>query len=81
MSPEDVLANLITLSETLNLNTHGQTLDYTPPTVAAIAASEPLLLVQHPATTAASVQQLQVPNGFFGPGTDCTTLFCRHIVT
>jgi hypothetical protein len=60
MSPEDVLANLISLRETLNLNTHGQTLDYTPASVAAIAASEPLLLVQHPAATAAAVQQLQV---------------------
>lgn len=53
------MAALFSLDQTLNLPVHGQTLGYTPNSVAAIAAEEPLLLVQHPAATAAALRQLQ----------------------
>jgi hypothetical protein len=59
MAPEDVLAGFNTLGQTLNPNSASQTLDYTPASVAHMAGLEPLLLVQHPAATAAAVQQLQ----------------------
>lgn len=53
------MANLHSLSHTLNLTVRGRNLDYTLNAVAAIAAKEPLLLVQHPAATAAALRHLQ----------------------
>jgi hypothetical protein len=59
MSPEDVLANLQGLSHILNPPTPSGTQAFPPDSVRAMAAAEPLLLLQPPGVTAAALQQLQ----------------------
>jgi hypothetical protein len=59
MGPEDVLASLQGLSHTLNPITRSSGHTFPPDSVRAIAAAEPLLLLQPPGATAAALHQLQ----------------------